>query len=217
MTTTASDRLSKAPSPRLPGQADNGVPRPVSILSDLNAGNAGLAAPPARFGRWPWMGAGALMTALIAAGVVALRGLPVPTGVAPTAQARPAAQPPVAAPIRPVSRVPAEAAPSSGETSAPSAPVVAASDPPPATSSMGQAGPRVPSAARRPADRPHPAAVAGPAPREAPSRHTPRRDKVAPQGRDVAPTVASRAAPKPAPGPARTVERDVDIVTAIVR
>ena len=48
MTTTASDRLSKAPSPRLPGQADNGVPRPVSILSDLNAGNAGLAAPPAR-------------------------------------------------------------------------------------------------------------------------------------------------------------------------
>lgn len=178
---------------RPPRLATGGPQQAVSILSDLNPGRVRLAgADGGRAGRWKWGLPLALLT-LLGGGFLLGRHAPGPSPEAPRAVVPPAAgsHP---APV-------ATAAPPPALPTTPGGGAIIRETPPPAEA--GTPGAQAP---QPPAARPAPQAAASAPRHAAPTRAA--REQPAP------PTTAP---PAGLPAPGRAVERDVDIVTAIVR
>ena len=179
----------------------------VSILSDLSPGRVRLApAATARPGRWKWV-LPPVLVALVGGGFLLGRQVPgptatVPTPAAPLAGPRPA--PPIAGAPPRMAAVPIGAGGGA---------IIREPAPPPP-------GPGAPDTPARPGESvgAHPPASPPPAP---PRSAGP--SQARPPGQARAPQPAHQASARPAtppPGqaaPNRAVERDVDIVTAIVK
>ena len=181
------------------------TPRPVvSILSDLNPGRVRLSptsAPPTA--RWKWALPPVLL-ALVGGGFLLGRQAPGPTPPAsgpavPLADARPAPPGVAEPPLMP-------AAPGGAGGGA----IIREPSPPPSSPGTPEATPR---AAESVAAPPSPPALPRPSPARsvAPSPAKPSGERHA---RHSAPQAPERPAPPP---PGRGAERDVDIITAIVK
>ena len=193
--------------PHLTAKTADGPRQTVSILSDLSPGRVRLApAAAARPGRWRWV-LPPVLVALVGGGFLLGRQAPEPT----TAVPGPATPLAGARPALPTADAPAQmpATPSGAGGGA----VIREPSPPPP-------GPGVPDTAAGPREKvvTHPPAR----PRPSPPRST-GHTQAKPPGGAPAPQTAHPALARPAtpsPGqtaPTRAVERDVDIITAIVK
>ena len=176
--------------PHLTARA-TGAPRPaVSILSDLNPGRVRLAPAAARPGRWKWV-LPPLLTALVGGAFLLGRQAPGPAPAPDAPLDRP--RPPIADALPPLRVAP----PDTGggaiiREPSPAPTSLHAPDTPDTPASPGASGASHPP--------PHPT-----------SRHRP-------PGPHVAGTpTGTTEAPRSPPQPGRSAERDVDIITAIVR
>ena len=190
--------------PHLATHRADGPRRTVSILRDLSPGQVRLEpAPAARAGRWKWMLP--MVLAALVGGLLLGRQAPGPTPPAPAvplADARPAPPGVTEPPSMP-------AAPGGAGGGA----IIREPSPPPSTPGTPETTPHAAESVGAPPQAlPHPP----PARSAAPSPAKPSGERHA---RHSAPQAPERAAPPP-PGqaaPGRGAERDVDIITAIVK
>lgn len=195
------------PAPHLATHGADGPRRTVSILRDLSPGQVRLdPAPAARAGSWKWM-LPLVLAALVGGGFLLGRQAPGPTPPAsgpavPLADARPAPPGVTEPPLMP-------AAPGGAGGGA----IIREPSPPPSTPGTPESTPRTAeSVGAQPPALPNPS----PARSAAPSPAKPSGERHA---RHSAPQAPERPAPPP-PGqaaPGRGAERDVDIITAIVK
>lgn len=192
-----------ADAPHLIAQPADSARPAVSILSDLSPGRVQLA-PAARPGRWKWV-LPPLLVALAGGGFLLGRQAPEPTAATPEPAAPPAG-------TRPALPIVAET------PQMPPAPIGAGAiirEPSPEPP-----GPGVPETTAGPGESigAHPPASPRPSPPRSAATSRARPSGEAPAPQTAHPTLARPAAPPPGQAtPNRAAERDVDIITAIVR
>lgn len=192
------------PAPHLAAHGADGPRQTVSILRDLSPGEVRLApAPAARGGRWKWLLA-PVLAALVGGGFLLGRQAPGPTAPA----AGPAAPLAGILPARPgIAENPqTPAAPGSTGGGA----IIHDPSPPPSGPGTPETTPRLEESVGTPPR--HPAL-----PRAAPARSA-APSPAKPSGEPHMAHSAHQAPDRPAtPPPGRAAERDVDIITAIVK